>query len=393
MTLEPYLGRRQLNELYYITHIDNVSSILTRGILSHSRIVSEKVPFTPIYNAEIVSSRRNRKTPDGKSLWDYANLYFQPRNAMLYQVICTRDHEEIALIAADRNLTSRPNVFVSTGNAASLTSDIVKPSATIINRILKQVDKVYWTDPDGSKRKLMAECLVPDGVPPEHIQRIYVSTHQAMEKLRSEIDRSNLPITPEPDWFFQPFRKRDLTDYLSLVEGDMFFSRLQTLTVSVNCVGVMGKGLASRAKWQFPDVYVFYQDLCRKRKLSLGKPYIYKRETSFDLQLADDPNSLPNPNAETWFILFPTKHHWRDQADIRGIEEGLRWIVSGVREMGLKSLALPALGCGLGRLEWKDVGPLMCRYLSKLEFPVWIYLPAEKEIPVQFLTKEYLLHQ
>jgi hypothetical protein len=312
---------------------------------------------------------------------------------MLYQVICTRDHEEIALIAAERNLTNSLNVFVSTGNAASPTSDIVKPSPAIINRILKQVDKVYWTDPDGSKRKLMAECLVPDAVPPEHIQRIYVSNHHAMEKLRTKIDRSNLPITPEPDWFFQPFRKRDLTDYLSLVEGDMFFSRLQTLTVSVNCVGVMGMGLASRAKWQFPDVYVFYQDLCRKRKLSLGKPYIYKRETSFDLQLADDPNSLPNPNAETWFILFPTKHHWRDQADIRGIEEGLRWIVSGVREMGLKSLALPALGCGLGRLEWKDVGPLMCRYLSKLEFPVWIYLPAEKEISAQFLTKEYLLHQ
>ncbi len=124
MTLEPYAGRRQLNELYYITHIDNVPSILTRGILSHSRIVSENVPFTPIYNAEIVSSRRNRKTPDRKSLWDYANLYFQPRNAMLYQVICTRDHEEIALIAAERDLISRPNVFVSTGNAASPTSEI-----------------------------------------------------------------------------------------------------------------------------------------------------------------------------------------------------------------------------------------------------------------------------
>lgn len=84
MTLEPYMGRRQLNELYYITHIDNVPSILTRGILSHSRIVSGNVPFTPIYNAEIVSNRRNRKTPDGKSLWDYANLYFQPaeRNAI-----------------------------------------------------------------------------------------------------------------------------------------------------------------------------------------------------------------------------------------------------------------------------------------------------------------------
>lgn len=63
---------------------------------------------------------------------------------------------------------------------------------------------------------------------------------------------------------------------------------MQTLAVSVNTVGVMGKGLASRVKYQFPDVYVRYQDVCKTRELELGKPYLYKRESSLDSLLADE---------------------------------------------------------------------------------------------------------
>ncbi|TET78476.1 DUF4433 domain-containing protein, partial [candidate division TA06 bacterium] len=58
---------------------------------------------------------------------------------------------------------------------------------------------------------------------------------------------------------------------------------------------------------------------------------------------------------------------------------------------GIKSIALPALGCGLGRLEWRAVGPLMCKSLSGLDIPVQIYLPAEKEIPDELLSKDFLL--
>jgi len=171
----------------------------------------------------------------------------------------------------------------------------------------------------------------------------------------------------------------------------MFFSRMQTLTVSVNVVGIMGKGLASRAKYQFPDVYVYYQDLCRKRKLQMGKPQLYKREASFEHDLADEPSTLLNANSEKWFLLFPTKHHWKESADIKGIEEGLQWLTINYEKEGIKSLAVPALGCGLGRLEWRDIGPIMCRYLKEIKFPVSIYLPTEKKIPDEFLSKDFLL--
>lgn len=237
----------------------------------------------------------------------------------------------------------------------------------------------------------MAECLIPDVISPSLIQAIYVGNRLAKERIGANNPGLKVPIIIEPKMFFLPSRGFSLTDNLRVAEGDMFFSRMQTLTVSVNVVGVMGKGLASRAKYQFPDVYVYYQDLCRKRKLQMGKPQLYKREGSFEHELADEPLSLVNNNLEKWFLLFPTKQHWRDIADIKGIADGLQWLVNNYNKEGIKSLAIPALGCGLGRLAWHEVGPLMCKYLKIINIPVAIYLPTENKISDEELSKEFLL--
>lgn len=382
-----------VKELYYITHINNVPSILRRGVLSHELIEKENVPFTPIYDAEIVSRRHDIKTPDGRTLWSFANLYFQPRNPMLFRVLLSTDKTDVVVLGVQMSILNKPDIFISTGNAAHSLSDILpaREGKKAIPQIRKDIDKEYWTQEVGSKRKIMAECLIPGIIPPELITEIYVANQDVVDKLKALLRQFNIPIIPEPKMFFQPFRKIDLTSSLSLVEGDMFFSRMQTVTVSVNCVGIMGKGLASRAKYQFSDVYVFYQDSCRRRTLQMGKPYLYKRETSFDYQLADEPETLSNANSETWFLLFPTKRHWRERADIEGIEKGLQWLRDNYEKEGIKSLAIPALGCGLGRLDWRDVGPLMCKYLTDLNVPVWIYLPAERKISDEFLSGEFLL--
>lgn len=236
----------------------------------------------------------------------------------------------------------------------------------------------------------MAECLVPDVVPPDFIHSIYVVSRNVADSISLP---SKIPVIPEPHMFFQPTRVLGITNTLSLVDGDMFFSQMQTLTISVNTVGVMGKGLASRTKYQFPDVYVFYQDLCRRKILQMGKPYLYKRESFVDRLLADDAYPLPNINLSKWFLLFPTKRHWRDKADINGIEEGLAWVQNNYAKEKIESLALPALGCGLGRLEWHDVGPLMCKYLANIGIHVSIYLPREQEVPPELLRKDFLLQK
>lgn len=387
------MKKADIKGLYYITHVNNLKSILEQGILSHARVEEQGVPFTPIYDAQIVSNRRNRLTPNGKSLWQFANLYFQPRNPMLYRVMNEKNKKDIAIIGVNPEILNRSDVFLSTGNAASEPSEIlsVKEGVSAIAPTWKIIQSEWWNPDDGSKRKIMAECLVPDCIPPEYIHTIYTFNHQMADMLRTELQSTNVAIVPEPHMFFQPTWNTRLTRIITLVEGDLFFSTMQTLTVSVNTMGIMGKGLASRAKYQFPDVYVVYQDACRKKSLQMGKPYVYKRESYVDEQLADDPTSLSQPNSNKWFLLFATKRNWRENSDIEGIEEGLKWIQLNYKTEGIKSLAVPALGCGLGNLTWSDVGPLMCRYLSTLDIPIAIYLPREREIPKEQLATSFLL--
>lgn len=384
----------KLRNFYYITHIDNLSSILDKGILSHKRIVEDKIQFTPIYDEEIVAKRKNIKTPDNRNLWDFVNLYFQPRNAMMYRVVffSGKSIDDIILIGVKSNILNKPDIYITTGNAASSDSEILQISEAKekIKNIREKAEKEWWTSENDSKRELMAECLVPDMISTDYIQEIYTSSLSSSQKVKKMI-KKEIPVIPEPTLFFLSSRKILLTNNLSLVEGDMFFSRMQTLTVSVNTVGVMGKGLASRAKYQFPRVYVTYQDLCRNKTLKMGKPYLYKGKISLDYLLVDEPEKLLNANLETWFLLFPTKTDWREMADIKGIEEGLEWLVSNYKKEGIKSLAIPALGCGLGWLDWGIVGPLLCRYLKQLDIPVNLYLPVEKKIPDEQLSEGFLL--
>jgi hypothetical protein len=378
--------------LFYITHVDNIDSILRYGILSHALVEKRNISFTPIYNAQIVSNRRTKMTPNGDSLWNYANLYFQPRNPMLYRVIHEKDKKDIAIVGIRPDILKQQNSFVSTGNAASSPSEIlpIKNGIKAIYEMWKIINSEWWNDTDGSKRKIMAEYLVPSSVPSNLIQEIYVANDTIAKNIRKDIS-PDVPVIAEPRMFFQPTWRSRITKHIFLVRGDMFFSTMQTVTVSVNTVGVMGKGLASRAKYQFPDVYVIYQDACRNKKLQMGKPYLYKRESFVDEELADDPSSLSTPNSNKWFLLFATKKHWRENSDIAGIEQGLQWLKNNYKTEGIESLAIPALGCGLGRLGWEDVGPLICQNLVTLDIPIAIYLPRENVILPEHLTKEFLL--
>ena len=392
------MAKRSVKGFYYITHIDNVPSILRQGILSHKRIEEQGTPFTRIYNADIVANRAMRQTPDNKSLWEYANVYFQPRNPMLYKVINETEKKDIVILGISPQIVETRGAFISLGNAASPLSPVlnIEDGLNFVNdEYWGIINSDWWKTEDGTKRKIMSECLVPDLIPPTQIHSIYVTSQTVADKIKPALRNYSLQVSVvvEPHMFFQPRKQGYITDKMFWVDGDMFFSQMQTLTISVNTVGIMGKGLASRAKYQFPDMYVAYQDVCREKTLVMGRPYLYKREASLDEDLADEPETLPNPNSNKWFLLFPTKEHWKQGSDPKGIEEGLKWVVENYKTEGIQSIALPALGCGLGGLGWKDIGPMMCRYLSKLDVQVAIYLPQEQQIAPEFLTRKFLLNE
>ncbi len=139
--------------------------------------------------------------------------------------------------------------------------------------------------------------------------------------------------------------------------GDIFESSAQTLVNTVNCVGVMGKGIALEFRKRFPEMHDDYVQRCKAGKVKLGQPYLYQ--------------SLTPP----WILNFPTKDHWRSVSRLQDIVAGLCSLQAHFGEWGITSLAVPPLGCGQGQLEWRVVGPTLYRHLKQLGIPVDLFAP------------------
>lgn len=191
-----------IRALYYITHIDNLSSILSQGILSHARIRAEGVRYTPIYNVDIINRRRNKYTPANKSLWHYANLFFQPRNAMLDGLVNPRYPENhgtrrnIAVLRVSNTVLQEQEIFITDGLAADDLTRIYPrfEGLEILHarqKMLKSDSWISWYHSDEIKRQLMAECLVLNQVNPEHIQRFIVADQNIANSLRTRLSPIN----------------------------------------------------------------------------------------------------------------------------------------------------------------------------------------------------------
>lgn len=144
---------------------------------------------------------------------------------------------------------------------------------------------------------------------------------------------------------------------MKILIGNIFDSDAKTLVNTVNCVGVMGKGVALEFKRRYPDMFKEYEILCKEGKVRPGHPYYYQ-----DL-------------CGTSIINFPTKDHWRSSSKLSYISNGLKWFEDNYEKLGITSVAFPPLGCGNGGLTWGMVGPLMYNHLKGLPIDVEIYAP------------------
>lgn len=153
--------------------------------------------------------------------------------------------------------------------------------------------------------------------------------------------------------------------------GDMFNSDAQTLVNTVNCVGVMGKGVAFEFKKRFPDMFEDYTRRCERKAVKLGEPYIYEDKSGIKI------------------LNFPTKDHWRSASRLSDIESGLTYLAEHYEKWGLKSIAMPPLGCGNGGLEWSEVGPLIYQKLHRLPIDIEVFAPygtSTAELKDEFLA-------
>jgi O-acetyl-ADP-ribose deacetylase (regulator of RNase III) len=147
---------------------------------------------------------------------------------------------------------------------------------------------------------------------------------------------------------------------IELTRGNILEADAEALVNTVNCVGIMGKGIALQFKSAFPDNYKAYETACRHDELKPGRMFVFETGGLYP----------------KYVINFPTKRDWRAKSRIEDIESGLKALIHEVKARNIKSIAVPPLGCGSGGLQWAKVSPLiMAAFESLPEVRVLLYPP------------------
>ncbi len=159
---------------------------------------------------------------------------------------------------------------------------------------------------------------------------------------------------------------------IELKRGDILQAEAEALVNTVNCVGVMGRGIALQFKKEYPENFEEYKSVCDRKDLYPGK------------MLVVNLNRLHNPR---YVINFPTKRHWKGKSRIEDIESGLDALVEEIRQRKIQSIAIPPLGCGLGGLDWNQVRPLIEKAFAELSgVEILLYEPTGAPAPRQMAS-------
>ena len=154
--------------------------------------------------------------------------------------------------------------------------------------------------------------------------------------------------------------------------GDILREDVEAIVNTVNCVGIMGRGLALQFKNKFPQNFKEYQLACTKKEVQLGKMFVHQT------------GQLINPK---YIINFPTKGHWKQNSKIEDISNGLDDLTTIIEKYSIKSIAIPPLGSGLGGLDWNQVKKLIEEKLKNINCTVILFEPLEQKIE-KSITKE-----
>jgi O-acetyl-ADP-ribose deacetylase (regulator of RNase III) len=161
---------------------------------------------------------------------------------------------------------------------------------------------------------------------------------------------------------------------IELTHGDILQAEAEALVNTVNCVGVMGRGIALQFRKAFPENFKVYEAACEREEVRPGKMLV------FETRRLADPR---------YIINFPTKRHWKGKSRIEDIEAGLPALVGEIAERGIGSVAVPPLGCGLGGLRWDEVRPRIIHAFEALpEVRVLLFEPAGAPKPAE-MAKEH----
>jgi O-acetyl-ADP-ribose deacetylase (regulator of RNase III) len=157
------------------------------------------------------------------------------------------------------------------------------------------------------------------------------------------------------------FCTREEDDVIEEAHGNLLEADVEALVNTVNTVGVMGKGIALQFKRSFPHNFKSYEAACKRGEVRLGEMFVHETGT------------IDNPK---YIVNFPTKKHWKSRSTVADIKVGLTALRSTITALGLRSIAIPPLGCGNGGLDWAEVHPVIREGLADLSaVRILIYPP------------------
>ena len=146
---------------------------------------------------------------------------------------------------------------------------------------------------------------------------------------------------------------------IQYTKGNIFAAKTQAIVNAVNCVGVMGAGLAKQFRLKYPDNFKEYYDACVEDEFTTGRVLV-----------------THNPDRDFEYIInFPTKDHFKDDSKMEYIIEGLKAMKEELNRLNIESVAIPALGCGLGKLEWNFVKIQISYILADCNCKIFVYEP------------------
>jgi len=147
--------------------------------------------------------------------------------------------------------------------------------------------------------------------------------------------------------------------------GDIFSEDAEAIINTVNCVGIMGRGLALQFKNKYPQNFKEYQTACKKEEVKPGRMFVHQT------------GQLTNPK---YIINFPTKRHWKGKSKIEDVESGLDDLIKTIHKLGIKSISIPPLGSGLGGLNWQVVRQKIEAKIADVDCRIVVFEPLEQKI-------------
>ena len=143
---------------------------------------------------------------------------------------------------------------------------------------------------------------------------------------------------------------------ITVLNGDIFNSSMQTIVNPVNTAGAMGKGLALQFKQRYPSMFEKYKQHCKNGNFTMGKLWLFKPKEE-----------------DRWVLNFPTKNHWSEKSKYEYINKGLIKLRDNYKRIGITSIAFPKIGCGLGGLDWSNVKMSILSILHETDLLVEFY--------------------